>query len=224
MIYLNQIATAAYNEVEPLPLEATEDIAARCIADGFSRVIVAQFCVDESDGQTDYYGGRSTRHVVIGFGKGKRESFKQLREAAADFEPTKHLGPKRGQFRAYSVWDHDSTDTAACEASQYHDDQQPYFRKGYRSRFSVSPMFETQAELDAWIAAHPLGVGNSYEQNGDEKSIEHRENYSMGGGNYIGYDRYSGWTVFSTPVAGFGGSRRYEVLHSQRGSQTRWVR
>jgi hypothetical protein len=31
-----------------------------------------------------------------------------------------------------------------------------------------------------------------------EESIEHRENYSMGGGNYLGDSRYGGWTVYST--------------------------
>jgi hypothetical protein len=31
----------------------------------------------------------------------------------------------------------------------------------------------------------------------DCQSIEHRENYSMGGGNYLGRSRYGGWMVKS---------------------------
>ncbi len=137
----------------------------------------------------------------------------QLRAAAAQFEPTAHPGPKCGRFQAVSVWDHDSSNTEACEKSQFQD-QHGLFYKGWRSHFSDSPVFETQAELDAWIAANPLGVGNSYKQTGGEKSIEHRENYSLGGGNYLGYARYSGWTVSSTPVHCCSGSWRYEVLHA----------
>ena len=91
---------------------------------------MAELIEDQSCYHTDYHGHTTTREVVIGWRRGSREDFRQLRAVAATFEPTKHLGP-------------DAT--------------------------------------------------------GD---IEHRENYSMGGGNYVkdGSRHASGWKVSSCPI------------------------
>lgn len=199
---------AAFDQVGQLQ-EMTQD-AVCDLADkhGRARVIVASFAVNESCGYTDYYGGRTAREVVIGFGKGKRESFKQLREAAATFEPTTHLGPGRDQWQAFAVWDHDHTDTIAANASQYSNGGQPYY-KGHRSHFGKSPVFETREELQQWMESNPLNTGNVYDVT--QSSVENRENYSMGGGNYLGLSRYSGWKVKSQPLEWFRGNRAIEI-------------
>lgn len=132
----------AFDQVGQLQEMSQSDIRAMADKHGKARVIIASFHVNESCSYTDYWGCRTAREVVIGFGKGKRESFKQLRASAGTFEPTKHLGPGRDQWTARSVWDHDSTDNEAREASMYDNGGQSYC-KGQWSRFKDSPTFET---------------------------------------------------------------------------------
>jgi hypothetical protein len=55
--------------------------------------IVAELRVDDCDSMTDYYAAHTERYVVIGWRKGKREDFKQLRKAAGLYPDTQHLGP-----------------------------------------------------------------------------------------------------------------------------------
>lgn len=100
-------------------------------------LIVAELHENQSDSQTDYFAHKITRYVAIGWRSTARESFTQLRRAAAGFKETEHL--------------------------------------------AASP--------DA------------------DKNVEHRENYSMGGGNYLKQgDRHSsGWSVCSYPLTDEGG-------------------
>jgi len=184
---------AAYAKVGPLPKLSREELLAMRDAAGCERVIIAEYHVDESELQSDYWGGRTVREVVIGFGKGKRESFKQLREAASKFEPTRHLGPGRDQWRVRVY--HEKAD------------------EKYRNATAEGPTFETEADAQAWIDAEMAVEGNEASQAGmcarscgyrlSRESVEHRENYSMGGGNYLGCSRHGGWKVISreTPYA-----------------------
>ena len=196
----------AYSDVGPLPITPVADLPPA------DRYIVAEFGVNESDMMTDYYGGRTSRRVVIGFGTGKRESFKQLREAASLFPPTADMGIGRGRWTAYTVWDHDSTDAEAVEASQYRNGGQEYY-KGRRARFEKCPTFETEAALDAWLADNPTGRGIEWEKCNTDP--ENRENYSMGGGNYLGWHRYGGWSVYSV-AAGCLGAEAVEVYEPSK--------
>jgi hypothetical protein len=99
-----------YADINALPLATKEEIAAACSAAGCNRVVVASLMQDDSDMQTDYYGGSTLRTVVIGFFKGKRESFAKLRKAAAAFPPTADFGPGKGIFipRVVVTSDHGS--------------------------------------------------------------------------------------------------------------------
>lgn len=184
----------AYDDVPRLPTVDADTIRQAMADAGADRVIVASFRVDESESQADYYGSRRVREVVIGFGRGKRESFAQLRKAAAAFKPTADYGPGRGRWYATPVLGAD------CEAngflyaggrSPWHDDA------------AAGPL-PTRAAADAHAAAHvlePITVGDRVvpiEWSIREESIEHRENYSMGGGNYLGDSRYGGWSVRSS--------------------------
>lgn len=178
---------AAYAECEPLEVISRDAVYEKCKAAKADRVIVASFHVDESDGYTDYNGGCQVRNVVIGFGRGKRENFKQLREAASKFEPTKHLG-------------------LGCDCWHVSVNRQP-LENGYAPTTSCDKTFLTEAEATAWIEAEIAAsesqdglCAKHYGYNVGCRSIENRENYSMGGGNYLGNARYSGWKIQSYPV------------------------
>lgn len=190
---------AAFLDVGPLPTITREDLQAKLEQLGMDRVIVASYHVDESDSQTDYFGGRRVREVVIGFGKGKRENFSQLRKAAALFPPTEDFGPGFDRWTVTANKRPDEPDRWSF-GEQLRDDR-------YRVR-----EFRTQAEAEAAVAeiiatapeCQPDYTGcigfpalaQAYGFACHRHSIEQRENYSMGGGNYLG-ERYSGWKVTS---------------------------
>lgn len=54
-------------------------------------LIIACLKQDESDSQTDYYASRTTRTVILGFSKHKRDIFSEMRKYASNFEGTSHL-------------------------------------------------------------------------------------------------------------------------------------
>lgn len=54
-------------------------------------IIIACLKQDESDSQTDYYASRTTRTVILGFSKHKRDIFSEIRKYASNFEGTSHL-------------------------------------------------------------------------------------------------------------------------------------
>jgi hypothetical protein len=187
----------AYDDVPRLPTMDADQLRQAMTDAGADRVILARFRVDESDGHTDYYGGRTTREVVIGLGRGRRESFAQLRKAAAGFKPTADYGPGLSRWHAQPVTTEDYTDERghrvyAGTVSGWH-------------RELVAGPLPTRAAADAHAAANPLSPLNMAHGpivplawSIKEDSIEHRENYSMGGGNYLGDSRYGGWTVCSS--------------------------
>lgn len=184
----------AYDDVPRQPTVDAATLRAAMAAAGADRVIVATFRVDQSDSQTDYFGHRTAREVVIGFGRGKRESFAQLRKAAAAFKPTADYGPGRGRWYATPVLGADCVAGGflyAGSRSPWHDDA------------AAGPV-PTRAAAEAHAAANPLGpitVGDRVVPIAwriHEEAIEHRETYSMGGGNYLGDSRHSGWIVSSS--------------------------
>jgi len=198
----------AFNDVGNQKSLSGAEILANCEAAGCQRVITAEFMVNESDCQTDYFNGRSSRIVVIGFGKGKRENFKQLRAAASQFPATAHLGPGIDRYTVSLKWDHDKKDDperAFMSFGEKWDCNEP--RKGesvvfhyYSANFDAEKgqfgySFSTPAECEAFIQANQPLAGTEWSIH--RESIENRENYSMGGGNYLGHHRYSGWQVSS---------------------------
>jgi hypothetical protein len=56
-----------------------------------SGVILAELEQDECDSMTDYYATSTSKYVAIGWMRGERQDFKQLRAAAATYEPTREL-------------------------------------------------------------------------------------------------------------------------------------
>lgn len=195
----------AFTEVGPLPILSADELRARMDSAGASRLIIAQFSVDESDSQSDYFGGRSGRTVVIGFGTGKRESFKQLRTAAGEFPPTAAYGPGRDRWTV-SAFKGQQNEYGCADREQLRDDS-------YRTM-----EFPTKADAETYVAhliataeeCQPgysgcIGFPRFAQTYGVEyhcESFEHRENYSMGGGNYLGRHRHGGWKVYSRESVG----------------------
>lgn len=182
----------AYDVVPRLESIGREGLQSALAAAGATRFLIAEFRVNESDGMTDYYGYRTVRTVVLGLSTLARDSFPQLRKAAAGFVPTAKYGPGRGRFFARV------TLGADCRGGcgwMYAGDRSPWHRD------SEAGPFATRSQAEAHAAAHPIesttvdGEPVPFVWKIDEDSIEHRENYSMGGGNYLGESRYSGWTV-----------------------------
>lgn len=189
----------AYNDVPRLQTMTRDEIRAAMEAAQADRVIVASFRVDESDMQSDYFGGRTAREVVIGFGRGRRESFAQLRKAAAAFKPTSDYGPGLGRWYASVVLD---ADFYRNGSHMYQGSRSPW-----HDEHAAGPL-PTLAAAEAHAAARPLAPLSITCDDGTaklvplvwhirEEKIEHRETYSMGGGNYLGDSRYGGWQVKS---------------------------
>lgn len=195
---------------------AAEASAAALMAkkpDWAAALIIAELRQDDSDSMTDYFAHSITRVVAIGWRKGKREDFRQLRAAAAGFPGTEHLGPGCGDFSVRSVWESDCP-----KYDHYAGSSTPIGRDTRRIEDATYSTREAaQAAIDS--TKYPNGHDCGYRtRDGEhltgrivwkicESEIEHRENYSMGGGNYLarGSRHSSGWAVRSVDVGHFGG-------------------
>lgn len=187
----------SFADVGPLPKLTADELRAKMAECNGTRLIIAEFRVNESDGYTDYYGCRAARRVVIGFGTGSRESFVQMRKAAAQFPPTAHYAPGCDIYTCRVTFTNDVTNNGNA------------FWKGSRSPHHKSigngTTFPTREQAEQFIAEagtpHTIGFGGvtgEFEWSISVESYENRENYSMGGGNYLGTSRYGGWQVKMT--------------------------
>jgi hypothetical protein len=172
-------------------------------------LIVAELVEDDSDIQSDYFASHQTRSVAIGWRKSKKEDFKALRKAAANFEPTAHMGPGLNVCRVRPVWDHDSSDVEAKAKAFLGGDFSYYKGQTVPQHFidNLKNVFASEAEADVWLSENESPAGVSYQKSIDDS--EHRENYSMGAGNYLkaGGRDDSGWRVKSVrlPFSGYEG-------------------
>lgn len=149
-------------------------------------LIVAEYMIDDSDSQMDYYGGSVARRIVIGI-CGSRIDFQQMRKAADQFPPTTHLGVGKDVWQAVAEIDSDI--------------KQPTRYELLRDERYVAVTCSTREEIEAAVQG---AIENNtdfgiYSKMGTVdyrcESIEHRENYSGGGGYYLGTNRYSGWRI-----------------------------
>jgi hypothetical protein len=95
---------AAEDEKAEAELAASKARFAGRIPQWADALIVAHLHENTSDSMTDYHGHTTARTVLIGFRKGKREDFRQLRAAAATFLETAHLGPGCGSYTIRAYW------------------------------------------------------------------------------------------------------------------------
>lgn len=183
-------------------IEATHNRAAECWAilerlkpANAQALIVAEERHDKSDMMTDYFAYSTGRRVAIGWRTGAREDFRQLRQAAAQFEPTAIYRPG---FNRWQVWAQDekgdSCGTPLIEG---------------RSLY----IYGTEEEARSEAEKHRAALRVEWEERGamgmtecnfmlhgytlQKHEVEHRENWSMGAGNYVGDSKYSGWIVKS---------------------------
>lgn len=148
--------------------------------------IVASLDENQSDFQTDYFAHRSTRHVVIGWRTGSREDFRQLRAAAARFPETAHMGP------GCDVWT--ITVPTPFPTDGYRPARERLGADGKSGSWPAAD-FTTEAGAREFAALH--GFADTAEFHCE--SVEHRETWSMGGGNYLkaGSRHSSTWSVRS---------------------------
>lgn len=182
---------------------------------GAQAIIVAELIEDQSDTSSDYFASRATEAHVIGFRMSKREDFRALRAAAARHPETEHLGPGRNGYKLFLAYDHDSTDESGRARLFIRVDESVRYYKGSAMPSHWAPdgyannpdgyslclaEFDNKAAADAWIESHPAPSGTEWRV--DVQDYEHRENWSMGGGNYLkaGYRHSCGWRVSSDPI------------------------
>lgn len=61
------------------------------VPDGTMAILIAQLKKDESDSYSDYYGHKTEAKLYLAFSSNRRDSFKEMRDAANNSEATKHL-------------------------------------------------------------------------------------------------------------------------------------
>lgn len=186
----------AFDDVGQLPVLSKAEIEEKMRVAGADRIIIAEFNIDESDSQTDYFGGRTSRTVVIGFGKGKRENFRQLRAAAGKFPPTAHMGMGKDIYCPCVVL----LDDVISNGGAYWHGSHSHWHHELDKDASFSTEIEALAHIQAKGEPCSISFDGKTARFGWEvqhSSYEHRECYSMGGGNYLGSSRYGGWKVRS---------------------------
>lgn len=172
--------------------EANHDAIRAKAPAGAVALILAEFDEDKCDPMTDYFAHSTTRTVAIGWRFSQREDFRRLREAAATFPETAHLGPGRDRYQVVLL-----LSAEECASNHY---QLGHAGDLLRDEEGRQAVFTTEAEAvaAAEAAGHPHGYRIEHE------SVEHRDNYSMGSGNYLkaGFNDSTGWRVRSTPFGG----------------------
>jgi hypothetical protein len=196
---------------------------------GATALILAINEEDESDMMSDYHGSKTTRRVAIGWRTGSREDFRQLRAAAAGFEPTAHLGPGCDVWTAWVKGPEGETHGMGCS----HVTDANYDAITATTEVGLIAAVEARiAEIRAyWEEFHASSVPEynlmTYGYTAGHESVEHRDNYSMGHGNWLGRSQYSGWQVVSRehgsnynavedalPVAGASAAPKSDPLRS----------
>lgn len=179
-------------------------------------LIVAELDEDQSDSMSDYHGSETIRRCAIGWRMSCREDFKQLRRAAQGFEPTRLYGLDYSPCRIRGVYTDTPTNRKAGRWGMFYPD---HLMPGCLGReYETSQAAEkalaglgfvragkVEHGREEWAAPEALWLS------GEEglqawaavvhvHKIEHRDNYSMGEGNWVGMERYSGWKVKSYPL------------------------
>lgn len=152
---------------------------------GTGAVIIAELEENQSDPMTDYWGSKTVRRVAIGYRRGSRENFKRLREAAATFPETAHLGPGHDLYHVHARWSQEAPESGRFKGDYY------VHAELHGKTFST----ESEALAAVQAEADSLPEGVTYRI--DRESVEHRDNYSMGKGNWLGVNQHSGWLVRS---------------------------
>ena len=155
-------------------------------------VIMGEFRVDDSIHETDYFASHATTRMAIGFRTGAKEDFRQLRAAAALHPETDYMRPDTSRWTA-SIYYETPGSTLPPEGHIERIDHE-----GTETEFNAK-LAEVLKDLPEQEEYGRVRTVHKHEE-----SFEHRENWSMGAGNYVGRSKYSGWIVKS-----------YDLNHSQ---------
>ena len=169
-------------------------------------VIVAVARQNESDTMTDYFAYKSTKTVVLAFSTTDRNMFAEMRKAALFFEPTQCYGPGKGSFRIVDCF---QTEEGYDRSLRFDRDpvSQEYlaFSTEEEAQAKIDEIMELKASQEGMSWDDPnrvyIGIHGNLEVIGDIDNIEHRENYSMGAGYYLGESKYSGWIIEKRPYS-----------------------
>ena len=172
--------------------ESNQAELAAHVPPGALYAIVAELVQDESDSMSDYWGSKRVKTVVIGWSFTERENFKKLRQAAAGFEPTAHLAPGIEPTTVHMSGGPFSGPARFWSADPLGDGSGPRWSRAQ----SDIQHFDNHDLAEAALRA-------AGEDPSDPKihfhstSLEHRDNYSMGRGNWVGVgsQHCSGWKV-----------------------------
>ena len=175
---------------------------------GADAIVLALHDQDDSDPMTDYCNHNTTKRVAIGFRRGAREDFKQLRAAAAKFDLTAHLAPGCDIYTAFAWREADQGPSHYRERVALLDGATPMrFLTNDQAEAHVRTLIEIKGNTEQepilnGIFAH-YAAAYGYEIH--MESVEHRETYSMGAGNYLkaGHDDCTGWRVISIDRGSF---------------------
>lgn len=148
-------------------------------------VIMSEKMQDDSDHQTDYFASHATQRMAIGFRTGAREDFRQLRAAAALHPETAYMRPGASRWLASIYYETPGSNMPP----QSHIERVEHDGTETEFNAKIDEVLKDMPEKD-----DNGGVRTVHKA---EESFEHRENYSMGAGNYIGSSKYSGWIVRS---------------------------
>ena len=162
-------------------------------------LIVAERHVDECDSMTDYFHHSVKEVVILAWSAHTKDLFSEMRKAAAKIPETAHLGPNKGHFTAMVTIGADFY----SNGSYYHKGGPSHWHSELDGGYD-RPTFSTREEAQAHIARRGEPGDVSFEGQVIpfaweivEKSIEHREKYSMGSGYYLkdGGSHSGGWCV-----------------------------
>ena len=184
-------------------------------------VIIAELHESTCDPMSDYFGSKVVRTCAIGWRRGSREDFKQLRRAAGAFEPTAEYGLDKSPCTLEGLYlDTDANKRANKYGMRYPAHFMPDelrdpktgdaldfdtiddARRALELAGFIKTRDAAKYEPEVWAAPASLFCTG---QHGPEawavriavREIEHRDNYSMGEGNWVGTDRYHGWQIKS---------------------------
>ena len=177
---------------------------------GAVAAVIAELERDESDSQTDYFATSTVRTVLIGWRMTSKESFANLRKCAARFPETAHMGPGRDKYSPRVVLQDDVVSNGSGywkgSDSRWHSELDG---NGYDA-IAFGPLAQAQAFIAEKGDPEPIQFQTPdgpklvrFAWDLRKESIEHRDNYSMGQGNYLkATTRYgSGWEVRSRNLA-----------------------
>ena len=176
------------------------DLFKKHIPEDAQALIVAEYHVNESDIQSDYFHHSVNEVVILGYSMHKKDLFKEMRTAAEKIPETAHLGPGKGHFEPRVVAGVSFYGNCSCykgSCSHWHNE---LTQDAQGERLIFPTKAEAQAHIDKMgdpAAIKFDAVVVPFNWTIESVEIEHREKYSMGAGYYLkdGHSNSSGWCV-----------------------------